>query len=162
MSSMLNDPEIRNDFCDESEELLEQMQELLEEYEDEPEELKKLETFGQMIDRMMGTAKSMGLTTVGTYCELGKVIGYKSSQSDNLSLNALAAGVLLDTVEFLQAMIADVRAGDLNPKAKDADRFVGRLKILSEKFKHIKRASVEIEGQNDKEVSLEDIIAALS
>lgn len=161
MSAMLDDPEIRKDFCDESEQLLVQMEEVLEDYEDNPKDLKKLATFGQLIDRMMGAAKNLDLDTFGRYCELGKTIGYKASQSNNIALNTLAAGILIDTIDFLHQMIASIRSGANNPSVQDVDTFIGRLKILSEKFKHITRSSVDVEDKGNEANVLDDIIASL-
>lgn len=161
MSAMLDDPEIRKDFCDECEQLLVQMEEVLEEYEENPKDLKKLATFGQLIDRMMGAAKNLNLDTFGRYCELGKMIGYKASQSSNFALNTLAAGILIDTIDFLNQMVNSIRVGANNPSVQDVDTFIGRLKILSEKFKHIERASVDADDKGNEADVLDDIIASL-
>lgn len=161
MSVMLDDPEIRKDFCDESHGLLVEMEEVLEGYEDNPNDLGKLATFGQLIDRMMGAAKNLELDTFGRYCELGKTIGYKASQSKNIALNTLAAGILIDTVDFLHQMIGAIQNGAMNPSVQDVDTFIGRLKILSEKFKHIERASVGVDESGSEADVLDDIIASL-
>lgn len=161
MSVMLDDPEIRKDFCDESQQLLTEMEEVLEAYENNPKDLKKLATFGQLIDRMMGAAKNLSLDNFGRYCELGKAIGYKASQSGNLALNAMAAGILIDTVDFLHQMVDSIRIGASNPSIQDVDTFIGRLKILAEKFKHIERSSVSADEKGGEADALDDIIASL-
>src|SRR5690606_37516733 len=97
----------------------------------------------------------------GRYCELGKTIGYKASQSNNLALNTLAAGILIDTIDFLHQMVNSVRSGANNPSVQDVDTFIGRLKILSEKFKHITRSSVDVEDKGNEADVLDDIIASL-
>ena len=85
---MLQDPEmaeIVDDFCKESEKIYEQLEEMLEDYE-ETKDPKKLEEFGQVIDRIMGAAKSVDAVQTGVYCELGKTISYKASQSMDKAL----------------------------------------------------------------------------
>ncbi len=105
--SMLEDPdmaEIVDDFCKESETIYIQLEEILEDYEDAPEG-GKLEEFGQIIDRVMGAAKSVDAHQTGVYCELGKTISYKASQSMDKALLDIVLAVLFDTVEILQYLI---------------------------------------------------------
>ena len=69
--SMLQDPdmaEIIEDFCSESAAIYEQLEELLDNYEDSNDP-KILEEFGQVIDRVMGAAKSVDAEQTGMYCE---------------------------------------------------------------------------------------------
>ena len=104
--SMLQDPdmaEIVEDFCKESESIYENLEEMLDEYE-ESRDSKKLEEFGQVIDRVMGAAKSVDAEQTGMYCELGKTISYKASQSMDKALLEIVVAVLWDTVEILQIM----------------------------------------------------------
>jgi len=51
--SLLNDPsmkEVVDEFCTESSELFNQLEEILEDFEDDPTQTEKLENFGQIID----------------------------------------------------------------------------------------------------------------
>ena len=86
--SMLTDPDMKevvDEFCEESDKIFLELESFLEDYEDEPSG-DILEKYGQTIDRVMGAAKSLEANMIGTYCELGKTISYKASQSDDQKL----------------------------------------------------------------------------
>ena len=104
--SMLLDPdmsEIIDDFCKESGAIYNELEQILDSYEDEHDS-SKLEEFGQIIDRVMGAAKSVDATQTGLYCDLGKTISYKASQSMDQALLDIVVAVLFDTVKILQSM----------------------------------------------------------
>ena len=61
---MLKDPdmdEIVIEFCDEADDLCEQLEEILDQYEEDNSNRSLLEKYGQVVDRIMGTAKSIGV-----------------------------------------------------------------------------------------------------
>ncbi|MAZ48085.1 MAG: hypothetical protein CME65_05960 [Halobacteriovoraceae bacterium] len=167
---MLNDPEMEEivlGFTEEADALYEDLSEILESYEDEPRQ-KKLEEFGQVIDRVMGAAKSIEAHRTGSFCELGKTISYKASQSMDQELLNIVVAVLFDTVEILQKINQKIikskteEIEDLN-----LDRFGTRLRWLSEKFQNIERSSVafetstlESDGKADQK-SIDDLLASL-
>ncbi len=165
--SMLQDPdmaEIVEDFCKESESIYENLEEMLDEYE-ESRDSKKLEEFGQVIDRVMGAAKSVDAEQTGMYCELGKTISYKASQSMDKALLEIVVAVLWDTVEILQIMnksiltLKEEKVSGINLEA-----FGSRLRWLADKFKDIQRSSVAIntEGNNlGDQKSIDDLLADL-
>lgn len=165
--SMLQDPdmaEIVEDFCKESETIYAQLEEILEDYEDKPES-QKLEEFGQIIDRVMGAAKSVDAHQTGVYCELGKTISYKASQSMDKALLDIVLAVLFDTVEILQVMNKNIlikkeeKVSGINLEA-----FASRLRWLANKFKDIQRSSVAIGAQEKQltdQASIDDLLANL-
>ena len=164
---MLNDPamkEIVNDFCDESVELFNELEATLEVLEDDPTANKELENFGQIIDRVMGAARSVGAEEVATFCELGKTIGYKSSQVNDEALIEVVTAILFDSVDLLRKMIDQIKTGKahalggLNTKA-----FVTRLNWLSDKFKDIERSSCAYkeDSKNLSQSSIDDLMASL-
>lgn len=162
--SFINDPmmkEIVEDFCLEAESLFDQMDACIQKLENNPLDTKELEKFGQMIDRIMGAAKSIGASEIATFCELGKVIGYKSSQTREVPLLEVVIAILGDTVDMLRKMIKALKLGDdrclnkLNSKA-----FVTRLQWLSAKFKDIERSSCKIDG-NLSQNSIDDLLQSL-
>lgn len=162
--TFINDPmmkEIVDDFCVEAEGLFDQMDNCIHILENNPLDTKELEKFGQMIDRIMGAAKSIGATEIATFCELGKVIGYKSSQAREVPLLEVVIAILGDTVDMLRKMIKALKVGDdrclnkLNTKA-----FVTRLQWLSTKFKDIERSSCKIDG-NLNQNSIDDLLQSL-
>ena len=164
--SMLNDPSMKEiilDFCAEAEALFDQLEQSLEQTEEDPSNTKELEKFGQIIDRIMGAAKSIGATEIATFCELGKVIGYKSSQIKDIPLIEVVVAILFDSLHMLRKMILALKEGNdrsmanLNTKA-----FGTRLNWLSAKFKDIDRASCAIEPKGAlSQNSIDDLMQSL-
>lgn len=164
--SLLNDPSMKEiiiDFCNEADELFEQLEASLEVLEGNPLASNELEKFGQIIDRIMGAAKSIGATEIAKFCELGKLIGYKSSQVNDVPLIEVVVAILFDSLHMLRKMVQALRAGNdkcmdkLNTKA-----FATRLTWLSEKFKAIERASVAIHKKDNlSQQSIDELMASL-
>lgn len=158
--------EIIDGFCQESLDLFDELEEILEVLEDNPSNRSHLEKFGQIIDRVMGAAKSIQADEIATFCELGKVIGYKSSQTSEIALLEVVVAVLFDSLELLRKMVEGLQKNgnailkDLNTKA-----FVTRLHWLSDKFKDIERASCSVESKKMPEQldqkGIDDLIASL-
>lgn len=149
--SLLKNPEMDEvilDFTQEADKIYSKIEQILEEYEDDPS-FDKLEQFGQTIDRVMGAAKSIGADKTGLYCELGKTISYKASQSDDDQLGEIVVAILFDMVELLKSMNKNIlidkeeRVDGIN-----IDTFATRLHWLANKFQDIKRSSVAIEEEN--------------
>lgn len=165
---LLNDPEMREvveEFCDESIQLFGELEAALEVLEEEPGNSEEMERFGQVIDRVMGSASTLGADEIATFCELGKIIGYKASQIDDEPLLTVVVAVLFDAVDILKKMIDQIRTGnDKALKGINTSAFVSRLKWLSEKFKDIERASVSFNEESTKELdqnSIDDLMASL-
>ena len=160
---MLKDPDMQEiilEFCDEADELCGQLEDLLDEYEEDLSKTAKLEEFGQVIDRIMGAAKSIEAETIGHYCDLGKVISYKASQTKDKELLTIVCAVLFDTIEIVQAMLKTVRLKKEESVAGiNLETFGTRLKWLSEKFTHIDRASVAVESESQE--SIDDLLKKL-
>lgn len=161
--SIINDPsmkEIVTDFCIEAEGLFDQLEQSLESLEENPSNTKELEKFGQIIDRIMGAAKSIGASEIALFCELGKVIGYKSSQVKEIPLIEVVVAILFDSLHMLRKMVTALKEGNdksmanLNTKA-----FATRLTWLSAKFKDIDRASCAVD--NLPQSSIDDIMQSL-
>lgn len=165
--NVLDDPSIKeiiDDFCQEATTLFMDLNKSLEKLEERPDNPKELEKFGQIIDRVMGAAKSIGATEIATFCELGKTIGYKSSQTNDLPLLNVVVAILYDTVDILDKMIKKLKTG--NSKALESlntEAFASRLRWLSEKFKNIERSSCKIDQQPKilDQNSIDDLIASL-
>lgn len=162
--SMLNDPSMKEiiiDFCDEADSLFDQLQKSLEILEENPENNKELEKFGQIIDRIMGAAKSIGAGEIALFCQLGKVIGYKSSQIKDIPLIEVVVAILFDSLDLLRKMIESLRQGnDQGMKNLNTRAFVTRLNWLSAKFKDIDRASVAI-GDTLGQNSIDELMQSL-
>ncbi len=155
----LNDPDMREiviDFCDECDALTNELEDCLDKFEDE-EEPQNLEQYGQIVDRMMGAAQTLGITDLGQLCKMGKIIGYKSSQCEELELQNVSSGILFDLTDLLKALILELR----DPTQKNninVEAFLGRLKWLGEKLQHIKRSSCSFEGDSDSHEKSDDHI----
>ncbi len=164
------DTEILKEFQLESKTLIEQIMEILEGCEGDFSQVKRLEEYGQVVDRVMGGAKSlaMGLSGVGAdhfihkigdYAALCKAVGYKASQiEDNEQFYDVAVAFLLDATEMLTEMIDKI----LEPKAasfKDlfTQTFLDRLKWVSSQFGAEYRASVEVNKNKPKKMSQTEI-----
>lgn len=162
--SFLNDPSMKEiiiDFCDEAEKLFDQLEQSLELTEENPAVTKELEKFGQVIDRIMGAAKSIGAAEIATFCELGKVIGYKSSQIKDIPLIEVVVAILFDSLHMLRKMVTALREGNDRSMGKlNTKAFVTRLNWLSAKFKDIDRASCAIDG-NLTQNSIDDLMQSL-
>lgn len=162
--SLLNDPSMKEiiiDFCDEAEKLFDQLEHSLELTEENPAVTKELEKFGQVIDRIMGAAKSIGATEIATFCELGKVIGYKSSQIKDIPLIEVVVAILFDSIHMLRKMVTALREGNDSSMGKlNTKAFGTRLNWLSAKFKDIDRASCAIDG-NLNQNSIDDLMQSL-
>lgn len=164
--SLLNDPSMKEiviDFCDESLELLGELEVCLEELEDDPTKTSRLEQFGQVIDRIMGAAKSIGADEIATFCELGKIIGYKSSQIQDPALLEVVVAVLFDSHDLLLRMVDQIKTGkDNGLKSLNTKAFATRLNWLQDKFKNIERSSVSYKDNNVlNQSSIDDLMSSL-
>ena len=119
--NMLNDPSMKEiviDFCNEADALFDQLEGSLNILEDRSSKSEELEKFGQIIDRIMGAAKSIGAIEIATFCELGKLIGYKSSQIKDVPLIEVVIAILFDSLHMLRKMILAIRDGNNNSMSK--------------------------------------------
>jgi len=144
---MIIDKELLVDFSIESLDLVDKMESFMELIDETDNDKKCFEDYAQHIDRIMGAANSLGLSDLGKICELGKVVGYKISQSDNVALFPIASGVFLDTVDVLREHFTWMKD---NPEeicaTHSLENLKKRLQWLESKLKNIKRASVAIES----------------
>ena len=167
--NVLTDPEMKeivDDFCEESTMFLSELRDLVVFLEENPVDSERMEQFGQIIDRIMGAAKSIGADEIGLFCDLGKNISYKASQVSEKPLLDVVVAVLADTVEMLTLMITELKTGNkASLKNINTKVFGTRLKWLSEKFKHISRAScATIEGGKELDLSqdsIDDLLTSL-
>lgn len=159
---MYQDPSMKEivvDFCNECKKQIPQLNECLYNLEDDISSKKDFEVFGQVIDRMMGAAKSLEISMMGNFCELGKTIGYKASQVDDENLLSIVVAILFDAVEILDSLVKKLEAGEeLEIKEISTEAFVSRLRWLSDKFKHIKRGSVAFDAGSDKVTAKENTL----
>lgn len=149
------DVEILKEFQIESEELIHQILEILESIEGDYSQVKRLEEYGQVVDRIMGGATSLAVSVtnkdhiihkIGDYSALCKAVGYKASQiNKNPGFYDVCVALLLDATEVLEEMVSSV--ADAKPKdVKDvvSKTFLDRLRWVSDQFSAEVRASVAV------------------
>lgn len=168
--NMLQDPsmeEIVNNFCEESSDIFNELEEILEEYE-ESSDASRLEIFGQTIDRVMGAAKSIEASYMGSFCELGKTISYKASQSNDAQLLNIVVAILFDNLEILKKINNKIKKEKTEELTSlNLEAFSKRLKWLADKFKDIERSSLKISEEEvssakvEDQKSLDDLLAEL-
>jgi hypothetical protein len=120
-----------------------------------PTQNQPLEEFGQKVDRIMGSAKTMEMTCdnpdefemIGRYAELCKVIGYKGSQIDNnAELVNVTVGLLFDATETLEKLIEMVGKDHTMERGQViSEPFLERLKWLSTQFSDDLRSSLALD-----------------
>jgi len=134
------DNEILKGFLVETQNLLNELTTISDQFE-ETNDLSLLEQFGQIIDRIMGTAYTLELQEIGRFCELGKKISYKASQATDKKLIELAGPILADTTEILEEMVLGLVDKERHPGKEALDAFAARLRWFLEKFQDIERAT---------------------
>ena len=163
--NIINDPsmkEILDDFCEEADSLFDLLEKSLNLLEENPINTKELEVFGQIIDRIMGAAKSIGANEIATFCELGKLIGYKSSQIKDVLLIEVVVAILFDSLDMLRKMNQSLKTGnDKTMNNLNTKVFVTRLRWLSEKFKDIERSSCVITDTKLDQNSIDELMKSL-
>jgi hypothetical protein len=132
--------EIIEEFLKESKALLVEAEDFLEAAEDGLQAKKKLEDYGQRIDRIMGSAKSIAmdngsktLQSIGLISELGKVIGYKGSQVNEEALYKIVVAFLFDATDALNDLVDSMTNGDAETDT-DYKTLLDRLRWICTKF----------------------------
>ncbi len=160
------------EFKQESEKLTKELIEILEDIEGDISKKNKLDHYGQLVDRIMGGAKSLSMAVeksdkldmIGNYAALCKAVGYKGSQiEDNENFYNIVVALLLDGTEMLDDMVAEIDSEeDKGVEGYITETFLDRLQWVSNQFKGEIRESLAMEGgKNDIQNSQEDIDALL-
>jgi hypothetical protein len=159
---------ILKEFQSESKSLLERMVLILDQCEGDFRQVSGLEEYGQIVDRVMGGAKSLAMgmekpsalvESIGDYAAICKAVGYKASQiRDNEQFYHICVGLLQDATEVLEDMVKGVMASDERAaKAFMNQAFIDRLKWVSEKFGADYRASVDVHRGRDGKMNQSEI-----
>lgn len=137
------DSEIVDEFLQESKTLIEPMLELLEGLEGDFTQIKKLEDYGNQVDRIMGGAKSLAMLVpethslhlIGDYAALCKAVSYKASQiTDKPQFYDICVALLIDATETLQKLLERINEPIEKLKKEISSTFLERLKWVSEQF----------------------------
>lgn len=159
--------EILKDFQTESKNLIEDLIVILESCEGDFSQVKRLEDYGQTVDRIMGGAKSlaMALSTpdafvvkIGDYSALCKAVGYKASQiRDNAQFYEVCVALLFDATEMLRDMVDGLFAPRGDFKELFSQTFLDRLKWVSAQFGAEYRASVDVHKNKPQKMNQDEI-----
>lgn len=163
----MSDPvnEMIVEFIKESKDIIVDLTEALNHAEAGTKQAAHLETYGQMVDRIFGGAKTLALhieggnptlSKIGDYAAVCKAVGYKASQiKDNENFYAVCVALLMDVTDVLVEMFAKLeKHQELDPKEVISQTLIERLKWVSGKFSSDVRETVAIKkntklGQNE-------------
>ena len=144
-----------DDFKEETNNLVTEMMEILEKLEDSFEDHKDLSNFGQLVDRIMGGAKSLELMDspyspqlkdIGNYAEICKIVAYRGSQIEsNASFFNIVVALLMDATEMLADLIFNLKT-ESQKEVKEVltNTFLERLKLINQQFDQSLRGSLDI------------------
>lgn len=157
--------EILKEFQDESKVYVAELADILEEVEENIENNQKLEKFGQVVDRIMGAAKTLegayqdeSLKHISSYSELCKLIGYKASQLKNQpEFCAVVVAFLLDATEMLDELIENVGSAKKTSQVLTAT-FLSRLQMISGRFDSSLRGSVGVEDKASTQSEIDELL----
>jgi chemotaxis protein histidine kinase CheA len=139
---MLNDSGIEIDdeflesFIQESNDVLIQMKDSITAFK-EASDNHCFEQYGQKIDRIMGAAYTLSLNDVGDLAKLGKEIGYKSSQIQDVGKLLTIHSLLSQLLKTLEKIIKGFRKGN-RPDPAEISPMMDRLSIANKQLgKHV-------------------------
>ncbi|MBF0315693.1 MAG: hypothetical protein HQK50_07840 [Oligoflexia bacterium] len=110
-------------------------------------EMSLYENFGQVIDRLYGTAATLQFVEIANYCKMMKEITYKCGQSDNEKGIEKCTRMMLDCIKYLEALAGCIH----NPEEFKKIRYSMHVEIAKgdrltrSYFFSIKRTSCEVE-----------------
>jgi chemotaxis protein histidine kinase CheA len=107
MTDNSHDQELMDEFINESREVLGILQHCLLDFLAGPRP-SLFEDFAQAIDRVMGAALTLGLEDLGNLARLGKELGYKSCQIDDIDRLLAVHGLLSQLCKVMSEMLVDI------------------------------------------------------
>ncbi|MBX2987351.1 MAG: hypothetical protein KF802_05580 [Bdellovibrionaceae bacterium] len=165
--------ELLIEFQSESKNLVSQLLGILDHIEGDYSQYRRLEEFGQIIDRIMGAAKTLkqngidpqALDKIGAYAEVCKMVSYKASQvGNNAQLYTIVVALLMDATEMFEEMLNRIgeRAG-ADVKTILSETFLDRLRWVSRQFDEGLRGSIGADNgsRNLAQEQLDDLLKKL-
>ncbi len=162
--------EIVQDFIQESETLTNECIELLENLESNISEFKQLESFGNRLDRIMGTAQNVQMLypeiknflLISDYAAICKVVAYKATAiQNNMPFVSVVISFLIDATETLQTLIINCESPIQDLKAQFNPAFIDRLKWISNKFIDEYKGSVGLGRGGLDQTNIDDLLKKL-
>jgi hypothetical protein len=132
------------DFVAESKTLVRALLVKLEETESKPELASLLADYGNLVDRIMGAAKSLGVKVdkehgihmLADYTSICKVVSNKGSEiRDNDELFNVIHAFLFDATEILDILLQKIESPAIEIKKAISSNFIERLKWISGQFR---------------------------
>lgn len=160
------DMDILNDFVLEAKRVITDSTSVLDKVEGEMVQSKKLQDYGNLVDRIMGGAKSIGLIAppnhainmVCDYAALCKAVGYKASQiNNNEQFFDICVALLQDATENLDVLINNLDKSPENLRKMISNAFLERLRWVSSKFSSEYNASVGKSNSGKKALGQNEI-----
>lgn len=166
------DSEIVKDFVDESKGLIEKLLDILNHAEGDYSQVKTLADYGNLVDRIMGGAKSLAMLVpkdhavhiIGDYAAVCKAVGYKASQiKNNEQFYDICVALLLDATENLSALIDNIDKPVNVLRQTLTNTFLERVKWVSSQFSADFRESVDASGSKGKmdQSEIDDLLKKL-
>lgn len=164
---MLDDLEILKHFVLESRVTIKDSTVILDKVEGEMVQAKKLQDYGNLVDRVMGAAKSIGMMSppdhaihlLADYAALCKAVGYKTSQiSDNEEFFNICVALLQDATETLSSLLENIDKSHDELRKLLSNTFFERLRWVSGKFSTDYNESVGTGGSGQKKLETQDEI----
>lgn len=100
------------------------------------------EKFGQQIDRIMGAAYTLSLNEVGNLAKLGKELGYKASQVEEVGKLITVQSLLSQLVRALESILKGIKKGQRH-NSQEIALLINRLTDASLKLGDL-RVSVKV------------------
>ena len=163
---MSDDMEILKDFILESKITIKDSTVLLDKVEGEMVKVKKLQDYGNLVDRIMGAAQSIGLLVppdhaihlLADYAAVCKAVGYKASQiNDNEQFFDICVALLQDATETLDGLLDNLDKSPDELRKSLTSTFLDRLRWVSGKFSTDYNESVGTGGSGQKKLEQDEI-----
>ncbi len=103
------DPEIAKAFCDEIIEIRNQLKPYIDQMRTDYSQAKPFEQFGLTIDRIYGTAATIGFKEVADYARALKWVSYKCSQSSNMYAKGQVKDMCMVAVALLEKFVTIIQ-----------------------------------------------------
>lgn len=143
---MLNDSgahieeEFLDTFLEESFQVISSLQEILGSFSGNKE---SFERYGQQIDRIMGAAYTLSLVSLGDLARVGKELGYKGSQVDDISKLIAIQSLLGQLTRGIETILKSLRSG-VNPGMNDYEILLKKMVKASNDLGDL-RVTVKVE-----------------
>lgn len=168
------DNELLDSFIEESKAYFSDLIETLEQVESEIQgnfyDPAKLEHYGNLVDRVMGSAKNLALMApaghamhfIGDAAALCKVVSYKASKvKNNPQLINICVALLLDVTEILELILDDINQSAKTLQKRFPANFIERLRWASEQFDKSISGTVSHTSSNQSQTEIDQLLKKL-